>query len=273
VAGNGLWRSLVSALRSGRRGPRFKSGQPDQFSPVQGSSIAFLEPWKRSLPASPMAAGNLLDAQGVCNGVGEGAAFVCGLPSAHAATKVDMTDRRLDAVAGLFDQHYAGLCRLAFLLLDDRATAEEAVQDAFVRTFAGWHRLRHPERAHAYLRAAVVNQCRSRGRRRLREQRGNRRLWEAAPEGVWDTEGSADSMAVLDAVRALPPRQREAVVLRYYEDLPESDVAAALGCSLGTAKSQLAKARASLARRLGESGGAAVVVHGSDEGDGGAWGH
>jgi RNA polymerase sigma-70 factor (sigma-E family) len=202
--------------------------------------------------------------------MGEGAVLVYGLPSAPAASSHLVTDRRDDAVASLFNQHYAGLCRLASLLLDDHAMAEEAVQEAFVRTFSGWHRLRHPERAHAYLRAAVVNQCRSRWRRRLREQRGNRRLFEEAPEGRWDTERSADAIAVLEAVRRLPPRQREAVVLRYYEDLPESEVAAALGCSLGTVKSQLAKARASLALRLDERGGATAALHASDEGDGGA---
>ncbi len=193
------------------------------------------------------------------------------LPAAHAAGVV-MTDRRDGAVSALFDQHYAGLCRLASFLLDDRAAAEEAVQDAFVRTFAGWHRLRDPERAHAYLRAAVVNQCRSRGRRRVREERGNLRLWRGETDESSDTDRSADVMAVLDAVRALPPRQREAVVLRYYEDLPERDVAAALGCSLGTVKSQLAKARASLARLLGEFGGAGASIPGPHEGGDGARG-
>lgn len=197
-----------------------------------------------------------------------------GLPSAHAAPRVAVTDGRDDAIAGLFDRHYASLCRLAYLLLDDRAAAEEAVQDAFVRTFAGWHRLRDPERAYTYLRAAVVNQCRSRGRRRQREQRGNRKLLDAASDQVWATERSVDTVTVLDAVRALPPRQREAVVLRYYEDLPERDVAAALGCSLGTVKSQLAKARASLARGLGEPGsGTAVTGPGPLEGDSDAGRH
>lgn len=195
---------------------------------------------------------------------------MCGLPPATAATAQVMTDRRNDAVATLFDRHYAGLCRLAFFLLDDHAMAEEAVQEAFVRTFSGWHRLRHPERAHAYLRAAVVNQCRSRGRRRLREQRGNRRLTQSEPEGSWDTERSADAIAVLEAVRSLPLRQREAVVLRYYEDLPESDVASALGCSVGTVKSQLAKARASLALRLDDLGGVTMASHALDERDLGA---
>lgn len=156
------------------------------------------------------------------------------------------------AVAALFDEHYEGLCRLATLLLDDRGQAEEAVQEAFVRTFTGWRRLRHPERAAAYLRAAVVNQCRSRGRRRASELRGNRRAWATVPDALpsREIERTGDVLAVLEAVRALAPRQREVVVLRYYADLSEADVAAALGCSPGTVKSQLSKARASLAGRL-----------------------
>lgn len=166
---------------------------------------------------------------------------------------------RDEQVAALFDEHRVGLCRLAALLLGDRAAAEEVVQEAFLRTFAGWRRLRHPERALGYLRAAVVNQCRSRVRRRATEDRGNRTVWvtQAGLESRhgWSGDEAAESMRVLEAIRALPPRQREAVVLRYYADLSEADMATALGCSAGTVKSQLAKARATLARLLDEPGG------------------
>lgn len=158
-----------------------------------------------------------------------------------------------EGIADLFDQHYAGLCRLAALLLADRAAAEEVVQEAFLRTFAGWRRIRRPERAQWYLRAAVVNQCRSRARRRVSEERGNRTVWatEGRREGEeWEGDRAGEALGVLEAVRALPTRQREAVVLRYYEDLGEADVASVLGCSVGTVKSQLAKARATLARLL-----------------------
>lgn len=163
-----------------------------------------------------------------------------------------MTDRRDAAVAALFDAHYGGLCRLATVLLDDSGQAEEAVQEAFLRTFVGWRRIRDPERASAYLRAAVVNQCRSRGRRRATEQRGNRTVWAGDMDGsrTSDLERTGDVLTVLQAVRALPARQREAVVLRYYADLSDADVARALGCSVGTVKSQLSKARTSLARHL-----------------------
>ncbi len=183
--------------------------------------------------------------------VAEGALVAVRIPCGSLPA---VTDARDAAVAALFDAHYAGLCRLATLLLDDRGQAEEAVQEAFLRTFVGWRRLRHPERAHAYLRAAVVNQCRSRGRRRTTEQRGNRTVWTdpRVDTGQSDVERTGEVLAVLEAVRSLPTRQREAVVLRYYADLSESEVARTLGCAVGTVKSQLSKARATLSRQLGD---------------------
>jgi RNA polymerase sigma-70 factor (sigma-E family) len=167
-------------------------------------------------------------------------------------------DDRDRLVAELFATHYSGLCRLAGLLLADRSGAEEAVQEAFVRTFSSWRRIRQPDRAQRYLRTAVVNECRSRVRRRATEDRSNRTAYATGPERIEVTDGTGDgtggtddAMTVLAAVRSLPPRQREAVVLRYYEDLPEREIAALLGCSQGTVKSQLSKARASLAAALG----------------------
>lgn len=180
-------------------------------------------------------------------------------------------------IVEMFDGHYTGLCRLASLLLDDRAAAEEVVQEAFLRTFAGWRRIRQPERAQWYLRAAVVNLCRSRLRRRVTEDRGNRAATLDAgrvlghlvgrgaadePGRPADTEQTGEVLAVLAAVRSLPPRQREAVVLRYYQDLSEADIAATLGCSPGTVKSQLAKARATLGRLLAEPTGPGSDAHG-----------
>lgn len=193
-----------------------------------------------------------------------------GVPPSDGSGTSDPPSRRR-AVAALFDEHYPGLCRLAWLLLGDRHQAEEVVQEAFLRTFTRWRSLRQPDRAQWYLRTAVVNLSRSRLRRRSTEARGNRALafldaerWledfgAAGPgpgggsgpgPGTVEADRAADQLAVVAAVRNLPPRQRAAVVLRYYEDLPEADIAAVLGCTVGTVKSQLAKARASLARQL-----------------------
>jgi RNA polymerase sigma-70 factor (sigma-E family) len=185
--------------------------------------------------------------------MGETTVLVLPSPLGEMAGAVrDERRQRDEEVAALFAEHYRGLCRLAAMLLGDAAGAEEAVQEAFLRTFTGWWRIRHPERVASYLRVAVVNQCRSRVRRRVSEDRGNRAVWAATPEGSPgpDIERSADSAAVLHAVDALPRRQREAVVLHYFHDLPEAEVAELLGCAVGTVKSQLSKARASLGRVL-----------------------
>lgn len=199
----------------------------------------------------PEEPGNHRDPPGVCEGVASGIAGIAGqAPTEQMVTASPDGSDRDRLVSDLFDLHYAGLCRLACLLLGDQAAAEEAVQEAFVRTYSGWWRVRHPERAQWYLRAAVVNQCRSRSRRRASEDRGNRSVWTdqgSRDDGHHDPD---EALAVLAAVRALPPRQRAAVVLRYYEDLSEADVASVLGCTVGTVKSQLSKARAALARQL-----------------------
>ncbi len=168
-----------------------------------------------------------------------------------------------DLLSQLFDAHYRSLCRLAYVLLGDPGQSEDVVQEAFLRTFTGVGRLRDRARADAYLRRSVVNLCRSRLRRRSVEDRGSAAAWRrAAPGRQGDVPSSWAEPSVeppglrdpdlLAAVRALPPRQRAAVVLFYYADLPESEVASTLWCSVGTVKSQLAKARAALARGLGQ---------------------
>lgn len=169
-----------------------------------------------------------------------------------AGRETRVTIPRDEAIASLFDAHYHHLWRLATLLLGDPHQGEEAVQDAFVHTYAGWLRIRHPERAEHYLRAAVVNQCRTRGRKGWRAERVHAIVASTLPkESAPDAQDAlGDALNVLAAVRALPDRQREAVVLTYYADLKLEDVARALGCSVGTVKSQLSKARATLARRL-----------------------
>jgi RNA polymerase sigma-70 factor (sigma-E family) len=166
---------------------------------------------------------------------------------------------RDETLSRLFDEHYRGLCRLAGLLLGDSAAAEEVVQEAFLRTFSGWWRVRHPERAQWYLRTSVVNLCRSRQRRRTTEDRGNRMTWSGSvgASGVScasedEADRNVEAMNLVALVRRLPPRQRDAVVLRYYEDLPEAEIARILGCAVGTVKSQLSKARATLASALAE---------------------
>ena len=163
---------------------------------------------------------------------------------------------RDDEVASLFRAHYAPMCRLAYVILGDRELAEEIVMEALLKTFSGWGRLRDPGRSGAYLRRAVVNLCRSRLRRRALEARVNAAVHrgdESRPS-PGSHEARETRLAVWDAVRSLPERQRMCVVLRYFEDLPEAEIADVMACSTGTVKSQLSKARARLARVLEDQG-------------------
>jgi RNA polymerase sigma-70 factor (sigma-E family) len=166
--------------------------------------------------------------------------------------------RRADAerderVANLFDAHYAPLCRLAYVILGDSQMAEEMVMEALLKTFTGFRRIRDLDRADVYLRRAVVNLCRSKIRRKSIEMRVNatvhHRDERRAPH--WDPEQHEISRVVLEAVRKLPERQRACVVMFYYEDLPEAQIAEVLDCSVGTVKSQLSKSRAKLQKWLG----------------------
>ncbi|MEX2553042.1 MAG: SigE family RNA polymerase sigma factor [Actinomycetota bacterium] len=152
---------------------------------------------------------------------------------------------RNENIGALFEAHYQGLCRLAYLILGDLPSAEEAVMDAFLRTFSAWARIRNSERSDAYLRRVVVNLCRTRSRRAA----GEHTVIDQPALQSLNVEGALD---VWQAVRMLPDRQRLTVILRYYEDLPDAEIANLMGCSVGTVKSQLAKARSTLAHLLKE---------------------
>lgn len=142
----------------------------------------------------------------------------------------------------LYRERYDAMVRLAYLLVGDRAVAEELVQDAFVKVHRQWAGgIEHPK---AYLRTAVVNTCHSWGRRRRREQDHHRRRLEAVP----DPELVSDEM--WDILRTLPERQRAAIVLRFYEDLPESDIATALGCRPGTVRTLVHRGLQALRKEL-----------------------
>jgi RNA polymerase sigma-70 factor (sigma-E family) len=154
------------------------------------------------------------------------------------------------AYEGLFRDHYAQLVKLASLLVDDRESAEEVVQEAFLRLFRHWDRLERIDAAPAYLRTSVVNISRSSLRRRAVRRR--------QPFGPLDPEPAADLHViarqaddeVFAAISALPRRQRECMVLRYYLDLSDSEIAETLGVSLGAVKSYVHRALDALASTL-----------------------
>lgn len=164
----------------------------------------------------------------------------------------------LDADAGitaLYQSHQRAMVRLSTLLLRDSMLAEEIVQDSFVAVHRHWRRLRQPEHALAYLRQTVVNRSRSALRRRAVEQRYVPPVVREAPGADEDVLVGERRSAVLDALQLLPTRQREVLVLRYYLDLSEADIAATLDISRGAVKSHASRGSARLRELLaGEVG-------------------
>jgi RNA polymerase sigma-70 factor (sigma-E family) len=151
-----------------------------------------------------------------------------------------------EAVTEIYKNHYNQLVRLAVMLVHDVQTAEEVVQDAFEAMHFSWRRLRDTEKALSYLRQTIVNKSRSVLR--------HRKVVEMHPPKPAPDEQSAEHAAltliersaVTSALRALPERQREAIVLRYYGDFCEADIAKAMGISKGAVKSHTARAMAAL---------------------------
>jgi RNA polymerase sigma-70 factor (sigma-E family) len=151
-----------------------------------------------------------------------------------------------DAVTHLYAAHYRSLVRLAALLLHDAATAEEVVQDSFVAMHGAWRRLADPDRALAYLRQSVVNRSRSALRRRTVALRHAPRPAPDAASAEHSALVALEHAEVMAALRRLPPRQREVLVLRYYADLSEAEIADAIGISRGSVKSHASRAMATL---------------------------
>ena len=150
------------------------------------------------------------------------------------------------AVTELYSLHYRALVRLAVLLVRDVPTAEDVVQDSFVAMHDGWQRLRNAESALAYLRHAVLNRSRSVLRHRAVVDKHLPNPPPGNPSAEYGALVRLERSAVVEALRRLPGRQREAIVLRYYADFSEAEVAAAMGISRGAVKSHTARAMAAL---------------------------
>lgn len=141
------------------------------------------------------------------------------------------------AVRQLYELHYVRLVRLAVLLLGDLGRAEEIVQDAFVDLMARWSRLRDRAAAASYLRTSVANGARS----DLRRRQVIRRHPPDRPPDVDSAEARAlvqvEHERIMAVLSVLPHRQREVLVLRYYGELSEAEIAETLGISRGAVKS------------------------------------
>ena len=155
------------------------------------------------------------------------------------------------ALAQLYADQYAGLVRLGVLLVRDQELAEDVVQDSFVAVYRHWHRIEEAT-AVAYLRTTVVNTARSALRRRSVAARHRVEEQPVAPGADETTLRTERRQAVLDALATLPARQREVLVLRYYLDLSERDIAATLGISQGAVKSHASRGGARLRTLLQE---------------------
>ena len=145
----------------------------------------------------------------------------------------------LPDVAVLFDAEADSLTRLARFYVDDHTAAEDLVQEAFIRYARSTGRIRDAERAVAYLRSIVVNLARDHNRRGFVSWRHRPPAHPDVPSAAETAEERAERTAVIEALRALPRRQRDCVTLRYYYDMPVAEIAATLGLSVNTVKTHL----------------------------------
>jgi RNA polymerase sigma-70 factor (sigma-E family) len=144
-------------------------------------------------------------------------------------------------VIELFRREASSLVRLTRLFVDDRNAAEDLVQEAFIRLARGGHRIRDPAKAPAYLRSIVLNLARDHNRRGLMSMRHH--LPQDDQAAIEDEITLRDDQQhVIDALRELPHRQRDCIVLRYYDDLGIDDIAATLGISRNSVKTHLGRA-------------------------------
>ena len=158
---------------------------------------------------------------------------------------------RETAVTALFDQHYTGLIRMA-VLLGAGVDAEDVVSEAFCELYRRWPRLRDPLAAPSYLRSVVCNLTRM----RLRHLQVVRRHPDQSMTSIGSAEQEVvlreDQREVITALQRLPDRQRQALVLRYWLDLNEAEVAASMGISRGAVKAHTSRGMATLTRLLTE---------------------
>lgn len=162
-----------------------------------------------------------------------------------------------DGVTALYAAHAIGLIRLGFVMLGDRGMAEDVVQDAFIGLYRNWDRLNDSANALTYVRSSVINGCRAALRTKARADRRDRVAAARDAQLPFDDTAatvllSEEHQEVLAAVRKLPDRQREALMLRYYLGLSTDDTARVMGISTGTVKSAISRAISALARTLKE---------------------
>jgi RNA polymerase sigma-70 factor (sigma-E family) len=154
------------------------------------------------------------------------------------------------AITAMYATEYGSLVRMSVVLVGDVPTAEEVVQESFIAMYGAWRRLRDIDKAVSYLRRSVVNRSRSVLRRRIVAGRHALKHEPDMPSAEQGAITLLERRAVIAALRSLPARQREAVMLRYYLDLSEEEVASVMKISRGAVKSHTARAKAALRSAL-----------------------
>lgn len=168
----------------------------------------------------------------------------------RTAVVVEQTTAR-GRLGDLYVRHAPSLLRLAYSLTGDRDQAQDLVQDAFVRVAGRFRHLRHPDAFDAYLRKTIVNLFTSSLRRRRLEREFLKREGAAVRPGP-PPDLLDERDRIWRALEQLPRRQRAAVVLRFYEDLSERQIAEVLSCSTGAAKALVAHGMSALRERIGD---------------------
>lgn len=186
-----------------------------------------------------------------------GLPVIASWPAVKLPAKAQSTDEAMaagttvDQLTQTYQAHYRSLLGLAALLLDDIASCEDVVQEAFIRVHAARGRVREPEKTLAYLRQTVVNLSRSTLRRRIL---GLKLLAKPMPDMASAEEGAYDQLErdqLIRCMRGLQRRQREVLVLRYFADMTEAQVAETLGISIGSVKAYGSRGIAALRVAMG----------------------
>lgn len=173
------------------------------------------------------------------------------IPRARDASAADLPADRATGVVAVFEIHYAHLVRLARHLVDDPTEAEDVVMDAFAGLHRHWHHVRRTEDAFFYLRASVVNGSRSRLRRlRVARERRHTQVDRDSAPAEQVAMVHLEHEAVVRALRTLPRRQREVLVLRYYDGATEAEIAETLAIGVGSVKTHASRGLHAVAGQL-----------------------
>jgi len=169
---------------------------------------------------------------------------VWGVASPRATSEADL------AITSMYGTQYRPMVRMSAMLLGDTGAAEDVVQEAFIAVHAAWRRLRDIDKAVPYLRRSVLNRSRSILRHRIMVERHLPAYEPDMPSAEQGAITLLERSAVIKALRSLPARQREALVLKFYLGLSEEEVAAAMKISTGAVKSHTSRGKAALRTAL-----------------------